>query len=166
MLTRQIRKQAEKTVSKLKQYGKILVTAESCTGGRLGAAITSVAGSSAVFEEGYITYSNLKKHQILGVSMESLNKFGAVSEKVATEMAKGAHTQSCQTNDADFALSVTGFAGPGKDQDGVPVGRVYIGLFDAMKNEITIREYDFSGNRNDVQEKATLEALKLLDLNL
>lgn len=166
MLSRQVRKQAEKTVAKLKQHGKILTAVESCTGGMVAAAITEIAGSSEIFKGSYVTYSNEEKHHMLGVSMDNLKKFGAVSEVVATEMALCGHTKSCGAIPADFSLSVTGFAGPGQDQDGVPVGRVYIALFNEATEEITVKKFDFPGNRRKVRQQATLEALKLVEHSL
>lgn len=91
----------------------IVATAESCTGGMISAALTDVAGSSAVFDRGFVTYSYLSKTEMLNVSKETLNEFGAVCEAVAREMALGA----LQASDADITLAVTGVAGPGADGD-------------------------------------------------
>ncbi|WP_372614545.1 CinA family protein [Aquicoccus sp.] len=90
-------------------HGLMIVTAESCTGGMVAAALTDIAGSSDVFERGFVTYSNAAKQEMLGVRSEALAQFGAVSEEVAREMAEGALARS----DAQLAVSITGIAGPG-----------------------------------------------------
>ena len=99
--------------------GKMLATAESCTGGMISAAITDIAGSSAGFDRGFVTYSNAAKIEMLGVSKATLAQFGAVSEEVAVEMATGARARSA----AQIAIAVTGIAGPG-GSDHKPEGRV------------------------------------------
>ena len=100
-----------------------IVVAESCTGGMLAAALTDLPGSSAIFERGFVTYSNAAKTELLGVSADTLARHGAVSEPVAKEMARGALERS----DGDIALSITGIAGPG-GSDHKPEGRVCFGL--------------------------------------
>ena len=140
--------------------GKTLVTAESCTGGGIGAALTAVSGSSAVYKGGIISYTNWVKHNLLGVDNGLLESAGAVSAPVAQAMAAGAR----KTLEADIAVSVTGLAGPGADDCGNPVGRVYIGYAD--ESRILHREFTFSGDREAVRRQATEEALKLiLELN-
>lgn len=140
--------------------GKTLVTAESCTGGGIGAALTGVSGSSAVYKGGIISYTNWVKHHLLGVDSTLLDTVGAVSAPVAEAMAIGAR----KALDADIAVSVTGLAGPGGDEFGNPVGRVYIGYSDAT---VTVhREFTFSGDRDAVRRQAVEEALKLvLEMN-
>ncbi|MCA8883192.1 MAG: CinA family protein [Rhodobacteraceae bacterium] len=103
--------------------GVLIVTAESCTGGMIAGAITDIAGASAIFDRGFVTYSNNSKQEMLGVREDTLAKYGAVSEQVAQEMAEGALARS----DANLALSVTGIAGPG-GSDHKPEGRVCFGL--------------------------------------
>jgi len=103
---------------------RMVATAESCTGGLIAAAITDVAGSSAVFDRGFVTYSNEAKQDMLGVRAETLEAHGAVSAQVATEMVLGARRRSR----ADFAVSVTGVAGPGGGTVAKPVGLVWMGL--------------------------------------
>tara|TARA_B100001059_G_scaffold225541_1_gene252863 strand:- start:605 stop:1075 length:471 start_codon:yes stop_codon:yes gene_type:complete len=100
-----------------------IVVAESCTGGMMAAALTDLPGSSAIFERGFVTYSNAAKTELLGVSADTLARHGAVSEPVAKEMARGALERS----DGDIALSITGIAGPG-GSDHKPEGRVCFGL--------------------------------------
>jgi nicotinamide-nucleotide amidase len=106
-----------------KRKGLRIATAESCTGGMVSAAITDIAGSSAVFERGFVTYTNAAKTQMLGVSEQTLQDHGAVSEQVAAQMALGAIARS----DADVAVSITGIAGPGGSEF-KPEGRVCFGL--------------------------------------
>ena len=101
-----------------------LATAESCTGGLIAQKITSVAGASACFDCGVVTYSNEQKQKLLGVSAETLEKFGAVSQQTALEMCKGVKALS----NADFGISVTGIAGPGGGTPEKPVGTVWIGI--------------------------------------
>ena len=140
--------------------GKTLCTAESCTGGSIGAALTAIPGSSAVYVGGIISYTNAVKHKILGVPAEMLETCGAVSAPVAEAMARGARIAL----NADIAVSVTGLAGPGGDDYGNPVGRVYIGYAD--ETTVIHREFTFPGDREAVRQQATEEALKLvLELN-
>ena len=136
--------------------GKTLVTAESCTGGGIGAALTAIPGSSSVYKGGIISYTNWVKQHLLGVNGELLEREGAVSAPVAEAMAQGAR----RALDADITVSVTGLAGPGGDEFGNPVGRVYIGYSDV--NVTVSREYTFSGDRDAVRRQAAVEALKLI----
>lgn len=136
--------------------GKTLATAESCTGGGIGGALTSVSGASAVFKGGIISYCNEIKHSLLGVDWEILNTFGAVSAPVAEAMAKGAR----QALQADIAVSVTGLAGPNGDEFGNPVGTVFIGYSDATQT--TFREFHFPGDRDAVRGAAITQALALI----
>ena len=136
--------------------GRTLVTAESCTGGGIGAALTAVPGSSAVYKGGVICYTNWVKENILGVDRVVLDREGAVSAPVAQLMAKGAKERM----GADVAVSVTGLAGPAGDEFGNPVGTVYIGYCD--DRECISREFHFSGDRESVRRQATEEALKLV----
>ncbi len=136
--------------------GKTLVTAESCTGGGIGAALTGVSGSSAVYKGGIISYTNWVKQNLLHVDAELLGREGAVSEPVAKAMAEGAR----KVLEADIAVSVTGLAGPGGDDYGNPVGRVYIGYCDSRTTEV--RCFTFFGDREEVRSRAVEEALKLI----
>ena len=136
--------------------GKTLATAESCTGGGIGSALTAVPGSSAVYKGGIISYTNWVKEHILGVDGELLRTCGAVSAPVAQAMAEGAR----RCLQADVAVSVTGLAGPGGDEYGNPVGRVYIGYSDGRTS--FSREFTFSGDRESVRAQAAEEALKLV----
>ena len=136
--------------------GKTLAAAESCTGGGIGAAITAVSGSSAVFKGGIISYCNEIKHELLGVDLQVLERFGAVSAPVAEAMAVGARNAL----EADVAVSVTGLAGPGGDDFGNPVGTVFIGYSDGVKT--LSRKYLFEGNRDAVREQAIAATLRLI----
>lgn len=136
--------------------GKTLATAESCTGGGIGAALTSVSGASSVFKGGIISYCNEIKHSLLGVDREILNTFGAVSAPVAEAMAKGAR----QALGSDIAVSVTGLAGPDGDEYGNPVGTVFIGYSDA--GNTVSRKFLFPGDREAVRNAAIYQALSLI----
>ena len=139
-----------------KLQGKRLVTAESCTGGGIGAAITAVPGSSSVYAGGIVSYTNEIKVKLLGVDPVVLAEKGAVSAVVAEMMAEGARL----VMDADIAVSVTGLAGPGGDDFGNPVGTVYIGYSDT---NITLSEkFLFSGDREEVRDQAIRSALMLV----
>lgn len=136
--------------------GRTLVTAESCTGGGIGAALTAVPGSSAVYKGGIICYTNWVKNKLLDVDAQLLSTAGAVSAPVAEAMAEGARRRLA----ADAAVSVTGLAGPGADEYGNPVGTVYIGYSD--QNGTVSRKYHFSGDREQIRTQAVTEALKLI----
>lgn len=134
-----------------------LVTAESCTGGMIAAAMTDRAGSSAIFERGFVTYSNEAKIEELGVQSATIETHGAVSEKTAAEMAQGALKHS----HANIALSVTGIAGPSGGTDEKPVGLVYIGI--AIQNrEPKIHKHIFDGDRTTIRQQTAEAALNHL----
>ncbi len=137
--------------------GVKLATAESCTGGMIAAAITDIAGSSAAFDRGFVTYSNDAKQQMLGINPATLEGFGAVSEEIAREMAEGAVAHSA----ADLAVSVTGIAGPGGSEF-KPEGRVCFGL--ARTGHPTKTEtVDFGALGRDTVRCATVRhALRLM----
>lgn len=136
--------------------GKTLVTAESCTGGGIGSALTAIPGSSEVYKGGIISYTNWVKHNLLSVPQKLLDTLGAVSAPVAEAMARGAR----QALQADVAVSVTGLAGPGGDEFGNPVGLVFIGLSD--ETQTLSRRYLFSGDREQVRAQAVRAALELV----
>ena len=143
-----------------KLQGKTLVTAESCTGGGIGAAITAIPGSSEVYKGGIISYTNEVKQKLLGINPILLKNLGAVSAPIAEAMAIGARNGL----NADIAVSVTGLAGPGGDDRGNPVGLVFIGYVDEKR--ILSRRFVFEGDREEVRRQAVEEALKLiLELN-
>ena len=136
--------------------GKTLATAESCTGGGIGAALTSVPGSSKVYKGGIISYTNEAKVNLLRVDPDILIVDGAVSESVAEAMAVGAR-KDLKT---DVAVSVTGLAGPDGDEYGHPVGTVFIGYSD--DNRTFTRRFLFSGLREDIRNQAIQAALEIL----
>ena len=136
--------------------GKTLVTAESCTGGMIGAALTAVPGSSAIYKGGVISYTNGVKHDLLAVPEAYLAQFGAVSAPVAEAMALGARENLC----ADIAVSVTGLAGPGGDDFGNPVGTVYIGYSDS--HHTFSEQHLLAGDRKSIREQAAQLALTLV----
>lgn len=147
---------ADKAVSLLKEKKYTVTTAESCTGGLLAAKIIDIPGSSEVFSEGHITYSNEAKVKYLNVSTETLNKHGAVSRETAEEMAIGA----VRLSGSHAALSVTGLAGPYDGEDGTKAGTVYIGC--CINNRTVVEHHIFEGSRNEVRNKAVVKALQLL----
>ena len=136
--------------------GKTLVTAESLTGGGIGAALTAVSGASAVYKGGIISYTNEVKHNLLGVPMEILEQYGAVSEPVAKAMAEGAR----KVLEADVAVSVTGLAGPTGDEFGNPVGTVFIGYSDSKTT--VVKHCLFFGDRESIRNQTIEAALQLV----
>ncbi len=148
--------QARLLLAALEARGKTLATAESCTGGLIAAALTSVAGSSSVVAAGFVTYSNAAKMRMVGVREATLAAHGAVSGPVAREMAEGALREA----DVDIALSCTGIAGPGGATPGKPVGLVFIGC--ARRGAETIVErHVFPGDRAAVRAATVGAALRL-----
>lgn len=137
----------------LSARGWMLATAESCTGGWVAEAVTSVAGSSAWFERGFVTYSNAAKASMLGVAEATLAAHGAVSEAVAAEMAAGARMHS----QAQVALSITGVAGPGGGSPGKPVGTVCFGWSWIGGQRVETRL--FAGDRREVRRQSVILAL-------
>ena len=146
---------ARALVDYLRSTNLTCATAESCTGGGIGSAITAVAGASDVFAGGAITYLNRVKHAILGVGKDVLERCGAVSKECACEMAKGARERF----EVDLAVSVTGLAGPGGD--GVhEAGFVWFGV--SSRRGECAQSCQFAGNREDVRRQAVAQALDLL----
>lgn len=137
----------------LLRRGQRLVTAESCTGGLIAGALTALPGSSVWFERGWVTYSNAAKIEDLGIDAHLLMTHGAVSEDVAAAMAAGARTKG----QADFALSVTGIAGPDGGTPEKPVGTVCFGW--ATPTHTLTETWHFSGDRQRVREQSISQAL-------
>lgn len=143
-------------VNALNQKNLVLTTAESCTGGWLGKAITDIAGSSAVFDRGFVTYSNQSKIEMLGVNAETLQQYGAVSEEITQQMANGAVNNS----NASIAISTSGIAGPGGGSEEKPVGSV---CFAWHFNAETISASRlFTGNRDSIRYQSCCYALEKL----
>ena len=147
---------AKDIVEQASAAGIVIATAESCTGGMISAAITDIAGSSRVLDRGFVTYSNAAKMDMLGVSADTLDTHGAVSEQVAAEMAAGALNHS----NATLSVSVTGIAGPG-GSDFKPEGRVCFGI--ATKDGVETQQIDFGAlGRAGVRSVTVAHALELL----
>ena len=146
----------------LKQYGLMLATAESCTGGWVAQMVTSIAGSSEWFDRGFVTYTNVSKREMLGVKTTTLSRFGAVSEQSAREMAEGALMHS----HAQLTLAITGIAGPSGGTPEKPVGTVCF-AWAGKKRETKRAKHQFSGDREAVRGQAVQVALQgLLDVIL
>ena len=140
----------------LKERSLKLGTAESCTAGWIAKIITDVSGSSEYYEGGFVVYSNHCKRKFLGVSEETLAKFGAVSEETATEMALGTiHNLPC-----DVSVITTGIAGPTGGSKEKPIGTVFIGV--AIRDNVLVRKFVFQGNRESVRMQAVNTALQVL----
>ena len=142
------------------EKGATLSTAESCTGGLIAGALTAVPGSSAVVEGGIVSYSNEVKHHVLKVSAEDLERFGAVSEPVARQMAQGSRAALSTT----IAVAVTGIAGPGGERPGKPVGTVWFGLDSPRGTKAEVKH--FAGDRDHVREQTVSHALDLFEQEL
>ena len=150
-------KLAKKIGETLQKKKMKLATAESCTGGLVTQIITSIAGSSQWFERGFITYSNEAKHEMLGVPLEIIRKYGAVSKETAIAMAQGA----LQHSQAQISLSVTGIAGPRGGTEEKPVGTVWFAIADRDGNIETFCQH-FPGNRQQTREQAAVYILERL----
>lgn len=146
----------EVVAQQLIDKGVTLALAESCTGGLIGHLLTNVPGSSAFLNRGYVVYSNQAKMEDLGVSEATLERYGAVSEECAREMAEGARSRAR----TDLALAVTGIAGPGGGTDAKPVGLVYISL--ASAGDTIVQRHLWKGTREQVKNRTALMALRLL----
>lgn len=150
-----INKEAELLYNNCAKKGIFITTAESCTGGLIASSIVSISGSSNIFKSSFITYSNQMKTKLLNIDSEIIEINGAVSEIVATKMAK----KILDVLEADISIAVTGIAGPGGGSKNKPVGLVWIAI--GNKNLTITEKFLFSGNRLDIRQKTTLEALKL-----
>lgn len=155
MLDRELEQLATELGHALKQARFVLVTAESCTGGWVGEAVTAIAGSSDWFDRGFITYSNAAKREVLGVAAATLQQQGAVSEETAREMALGALKHSR----AQISVALTGVAGPGGGSADKPVGTV---CFAWARNDSALRSerHLLSGDRNEVRRQSVIIALR------
>ena len=160
MVDQELERLSKQVGHALKNAGLKLVTAESCTGGWVGEAITAVAGSSDWFDRGFITYSNAAKREVLGVAATTIQQHGAVSEETAREMALGALKHSR----AQISVAITGVAGPGGGSDDKPVGTV---CFAWAKGEMALRSERqlLTGERTAVRQQSVAIALRgLIDL--
>ena len=156
MLTESILARAEALLAYYRAHGWMIATAESCTGGLIGAALTAIAGSSDVVDRGFITYSNAAKTDMLGVDPALIARVGAVSEEVARAMASGALARSR----AYASVAVTGVAGPGGGTADKPVGLVWFGL--ATRDCVRAERLVFPGDRMAVRAATVAHALEML----
>jgi len=140
----------------LKEKGLKIATAESCTGGLIAHNLTNISGSSDYFDRGIVSYSNRAKIDVLGVSKDLLNEYGAVSKQVAKEMAEGVRKRS----NVDIGVATTGIAGPTGGTKDKPVGLVYIAI--SIKNKTLVKKFQFSGNRFENKESTLNATLKML----
>ncbi|MFH1159237.1 MAG: CinA family protein [Pseudomonadota bacterium] len=149
---------AESVVRAARDKKMRIVTAESCTGGLIGACLTEIPGASDVFDQGFIAYSNNSKMMYLGVSRRTILDCGSVSAEVALEMAEGA----LRASGADIAVSATGIAGPGGGTADKPAGTVYLGVALREKGASHTLQNSFSGDRTEVRLKTVEAALTAL----
>ena len=147
---------AQRVVETLKRMHRTLATAESCTGGLLASRITDVSGASEVFGYGWVTYANEAKISQLGVDAHLLESYGAVSEQVAQAMAESAR----RIAKSDYALALTGIAGPNGGTPAKPVGTVFIAL--ATTEGVQVKKCFFSGERGEIKRCASDTALEML----
>ena len=153
---------SERLISEAKKLYLIISTAESCTGGMLASFLTSIPGSSAVFDRGFITYSDSSKIDLLNVNPNTIDNFGAVSDKTAREMALGA----VKNSKANLAVSITGVAGPEGGTEVNPVGTVHI-VTSNSNNIINSRKFIIKDKGRDyIRKMASLEAINMLSLSL
>ena len=143
-------------INTLKEKNQTITFAESCTGGRVASAFTAISGASAVLNGSVVSYANEIKSEWLGVKEETLIKYGAVSQKCVEEMLEGI----IQMASADYAIAVSGIAGPTGGTDEKPVGTVYLGVMN--KDKIIVEHHIFKGNREAVQEQAKDASISLL----
>ncbi|MCB1868177.1 MAG: nicotinamide-nucleotide amidase [Gammaproteobacteria bacterium] len=159
-MDKELEHSASELGDRLRSQALTIATAESCTGGWVAKVLTDIAGSSAWFERGFITYSNAAKQEMLGVRPDLIDTEGAVSEAVVREMVRGAIANS----NADLALAVSGIAGPGGGTPEKPVGMVWF-AWGRSGSAVVTRMLRFSGDRERVRRQAVLAALRgALDL--
>ncbi|MGI9350578.1 MAG: CinA family protein [Rhizobiaceae bacterium] len=150
---------ATMVISEFHEAGMTVATAESCTGGLIGGAITAISGSSNVYGRGFITYSNEAKIQILGVETQTLEEHGAVSAECASQMATGA----LEAANANAAVAVTGIAGPDGGTDAKPVGLVYIAVATSEDEGAFVERFEFGEiGRNAIRRETVKEGLEML----
>lgn len=157
MLNKDIIESAAKTIQTCKSAGFMVATVESCTGGLVAGALTSVSGSSDVVDRGFVTYSNEAKNELVGVPMDLIEAHGAVSAEVAEAMARGGVARS----HAQIAVSITGIAGPSGGTETKPVGLVHFGCY-RDGGAVSLYHEIFDGNRDDVRAASILQALAMI----
>lgn len=154
--TQNLVNQASEIIKKAKEKNIKITFAESCTGGLLSALFTEVSGSSEVIERGFVTYSNEAKNELLGVKKSTLEKFGAVSDECAREMAVGA----LKNSHASLSLAITGIAGPNGGSKDKPVGLVYIAL--NFQDRVICRKFNFAGDRTEIRKASVIASLAMI----
>jgi nicotinamide-nucleotide amidase len=157
MPVRDIPRCAEFIIRTLSERGQMIVTAESCTGGLIAAALTDIPGSSVAVHGGFVTYANRAKQEMIGVPASLIEKYGAVSEPVAIAMAEGA----LKTSRTDIAIAVTGVAGPAGGTASKPVGLVHFACATARRTQAHIERFGDIG-RQQVRKASVLAALELV----
>lgn len=160
-MTETLADQAARLAAALRRRGELLATAESCTGGWVAKICTDLAGSSEWFECGFVTYSNDSKQQLLGVSAETLDRYGAVSEQAVQEMAAGV----LQNSQAQWAVAISGLAGPSGGSREKPVGTVWF-AWAGPDGWMMSRRYRFDGDREAVRRQAVATTLSVLVTHL
>ncbi len=155
-----VRALAASLIDRLSQQGWTLSLGESCTGGLLGAYLTSCPGVSAVLTHGFVCYSNMAKMDILGVELSVMEEFGSVSEAVAVQMAEGA----AAAGRSDVGLALTGIAGPGGGTPAKPVGLVFGAI--SIRGTVQSAEWRFKGNRDEIREASVKSLLTFANANL
>ena len=153
-----INEQSQNLYNICKEKQIFITTAESCTGGMIASSIVSIPGSSSIFNSSIVTYSNEAKAKFLKIPIELLNKNGAVSKVIAEEMAKNI----LKLMDAQMSIAVTGIAGPSGGTKDKPIGTVWICI--GQKSNILSKKFLFIGNRLEIRQKTTIEALNLANL--
>ena len=144
-------------LDKLKQLNLTLASAESCTGGRVGAAVTAIPGASDVYQGGVIAYQNRVKTELLGVKPEDIQHYDVVSRQVAEQMVRG----TCKLLKADLGVATTGYAGPSTGNPDIPVGTIWIAC--GSNDEVLTKRLSLQSDRSRNVEIATEEVFKLLD---
>lgn len=157
-ITSDIEQQAEDLLAFYRRYRLTLATVESCTGGLVAGALTSIAGASDVIDRGYVTYSNRAKHEMVGVPKELFERFGAVSEQVARAMAVGALSR-CPAN---VTVSITGIAGPGGGSEDKPVGLVHFAVAREGCETLHVERRFGDIGRDAIRSACVLQAFELL----
>ncbi|NOZ90811.1 MAG: CinA family protein [Epsilonproteobacteria bacterium] len=155
-----IKQITKKIIEILKVDNQTITFAESCTGGRVASAFTAISGASSVLNGSVVSYSNDIKSKWLGVKEKTLIDYGAVSSECVAEMLNGVSKMA----EADYAIAISGIAGPTGGTEEKPVGTVYIGI--KTPKEIIVKHYLFQGDRNSVQNQATISSIELLEKNL
>lgn len=157
MLSKDIIQSAADTIEACKAAGLMLATVESCTGGLVSGALTSISGSSDVLDRGFVTYSNEAKNELVGVPLQLIEAYGAVSMEVARAMAQG----GVEHSNAQIAVAITGVAGPGGGTETKPVGLVHFGCV-RQGHDVALYHEVYQGDRDAVRAASILQALAMI----